>query len=161
MLPATTPLDQPGPGGSTGPLDLPGGPYAGAMRFVTWLMTYAAGLMVAAWLLPGIWFEGPDTGAAEFQEKLLPLMGVAIILGLISTVIEPIVKLISLPFIILTLGLLLFVINALMLMLTAAVANEFDLGFHVNGFWNALVGAIVITVAGWGARALMSSDDRR
>lgn len=129
------------------------------MRFVTWLLTYAAGLAAAAWLLEGIWFEGEASGMAEVQDKLLPLLGVALILGLVSTFIEPVLKLISLPFIILTLGFLLLVINALMLLLTARLADAFDLGFHVDGFWNALVGAIIVTVAGWGARAVLPSND--
>src|SRR5690606_39827968 len=130
-----------------------------AMRFVTWLLTYAAGLAAAAWLLEGIWFEGEARGMAEVQDKLLPLLGVALILGLVSTFIEPVLKLISLPFIILTLGFLLLVINALMLMLTAKVADWFDLGFYVDGFWNALVGSVIVTVVGWGARAVLPGKD--
>ena len=55
-------------------------------------------------------------------------------------------KLLSLPFIILTLGLFLLVINALMLMLTGWIAGQADLGFHVDGFWTALLGSIVITL---------------
>ena len=129
------------------------------MRFVTWLLTYAAGLAVAALLLDGIWFDGADNGSAEIQDKLLPLLGVALILGLVSTFVEPVVKLLSLPFIILTLGLLLLVINALMLMLTAKLADVVDLGFHVDGFWTALVGALVVTVVGWGVRLALPSDD--
>jgi len=129
------------------------------MRFVTWLLTYAAGLAVAAQLLDGIWFDGPSSGLAELQEKVVPVLLVALILGLVSTFIEPVLKLISLPFIILTLGLLLLVINALMLMLTAALARAFDLGFHVDGFWDALVGSLIITVVGWGARLVLPSGD--
>ena len=129
------------------------------MRFVTWLLTYAVGLAAAALLLEGIWFEGASRGSAELQDKILPLLGVALILGLVSTFIEPVLKLISLPFIILTLGFLLLVINALMLLLTAKLADAFDLCFHVDGFWNALVGAIIVTVAGWGARAVLPSKD--
>ena len=129
------------------------------MRFVTWLLTYAAGLAVAAQLLAGIWFDGPDRGQAELQEKILPLLFVALILGLVSTFIEPVIKLLSLPFIILTLGFLLLVINALMLMLTAALADAFDLGFHVDGFWSALVGAVIVTVVGWGVRAALPARD--
>ena len=128
------------------------------MRFVTWLLTYAAGLAVAALLLEGIWFDGPSSGQAELREKILPLLLVALILGLISTFVEPVVKLLSLPFIILTLGLLLLVINALTLMITAWVADAFDLGFHVDGFWSALVGSIIITVVGWGVRVALPGD---
>lgn len=129
------------------------------MRFVTWLLTYAAGLAAAAWLLGGIWFDGPDSGQAELEEKILPLLLVALILGLVSTFIEPVIKLLSLPFIILTLGFLLLVINALMLMLTAALADAFDLGFHVDGFWSALVGAIIVTLVGWGVRTALPTRD--
>ena len=117
-----------------------------------WLLTYAAGLAVAAWLLDGIWFEGAKTGQAELQDKIVPLLVVALILGLVSTFVEPVIKLISLPFIILTLGFLLLVINALMLLLTARLADAFDLGFHVDGFWNALLGSIIVTIVGWGVR---------
>ena len=129
------------------------------MRFVTWLLTYAAGLAVAAVLLEGIWFDGPSSGQAELREKVFPLLLVALILGLVSTFIEPVVKLLSLPFIILTLGLLLLVINAVTLMLTAWVADAFDLGFHVDGFWSALVGAIIVTLVGWGVRTALPTRD--
>jgi putative membrane protein len=129
------------------------------MRFVTWLLTYAAGLAVAAWLLDGIFFDGPGAGQAEIREKILPLFVVALILGLVSTFIEPVIKLISLPFIILTLGFLLLVINALMLLLTAKLADAFDLGFHVDGFWNALIGAVIVTVVGWGVRTALPARD--
>lgn len=128
------------------------------MRFITWLLTYAAGLAVAAWLLDAIWFEGAKNGQAELQDKILPLLLVALILGLVSTFIEPVIKLLSLPFIILTLGFLLLVINALMLLLTARLASAFDLGFHVNGFWNALVGSLIITIVGWGVRSALPAE---
>ena len=114
-----------------------------------WLLTYAAGLAVAAWLLDGIWFEGATSGSAELQDKWLDVLAVALILGLVSTFVEPVVKLLSLPFIILTLGFLLLVINAAMLLFTAWLADIFDLGFTVDGFWTAMLGSVVITVATW------------
>jgi putative membrane protein len=120
------------------------------MRFLMWLLTYAAGLTVAAWLLDGIWFEGATSGQAELQDKWLDVLAVALILGLVSTFIEPVVKLLSLPFIILTLG--------FMLLFTAWLADLFDLGFHVDGFWSALVGSIIITVVGWGVRVALPGD---
>ena len=60
---------------------------------------------------------------------------------------RPIVNLISLPLIVLTLGLMLLVVNALMLMLTSAISGGLNLGFHVDGFWTALFGSIVISLA--------------
>jgi putative membrane protein len=131
----------------------------GVMRFVTWLVTNAVALAVAAWLFDGIRFTGPSHGRAEVEEKLVPLLVVALILGLVSTFIEPVIKVLSLPFIILTLGFLLLVINALMLMLTARLADAFDLGFHVDGFWNALVGAVIVTIVGWGVRTALPARD--
>jgi putative membrane protein len=128
------------------------------MRFITWLLTYAAGLAVAAWLLDGIWFEGASNGQNEIQDKILPLLLVALILGLVSTFIEPVIKLLSLPFIILTLGFLLLVINALMLLLTAKLAGAFDIGFHVDGFWNALLGSLIVTIVGWGVRTALPAE---
>ena len=129
------------------------------MRFITWLLTYAAGLSVAAWLLDGISFAGARSGQAELQDKVVPVLLVALILGLVSTFIEPVIKLLSLPFIILTLGFLLLVINALMLLLTAQLADAFDIGFTVDGFWTAVVGSLVITVVGWGVRTALPSGD--
>ena len=117
------------------------------MRFVTWLLTYAAGLAVAAWLLDGIWFEGARNGQAELQDKIVPLLVVALIMGLVSTFIEPVIKLISLPFIILTLGLFTLVINAFMLQLTEWIAQPLGLDFSIDAFWwDAVIGAIVITL---------------
>jgi putative membrane protein len=123
------------------------------MRFVTWLLTTAGGVAVAAWLLDGISFEG-----ADWQDKVLPLLGVSLILGLVSTFVAPVVKLLSLPFIILTLGLLLLVINALMLLLTARLGDAFDLGFTVDGFWTAVLGSVVITVATWAFAAVVGDE---
>ncbi len=128
------------------------------MRLVIWLGTNAVALAVAAWLIDGISFDGPTSGQAEWQEKVVPLLIVALIMGLVSAIVEPIVKLLSIPFIILTLGLFLLVINALMLMLTGWIADQFDLGFHVEGFWAALLGSIVITIVTWAINAVVEDD---
>ncbi|WP_426245564.1 phage holin family protein [Nocardioides sp. LHG3406-4] len=116
------------------------------MRFVTWLVSTAAAVAVAAWLLDDIWFDGPNAGLDEVQEKIVPLLLVSLILGAVSVFVEPVVKILSLPFIVLTIGLFLLVINALMLMLTAWIAGHLDIGFHVEGFWAALLGGLVITI---------------
>jgi putative membrane protein len=77
----------------------------------------------------------------------------------VSSFVKPIVTFFSIPFIILTLGLFLLVINALMLMFTAWIAGVLDIGFHVNGFWNAVLGSIVITLVNWGIGATLLKDD--
>ena len=129
------------------------------MRFVTWLLTTAAGVAVATWLFNGIYFRGPTYGQAEFDHKLVPLLLVALILGLVSNFVRPVVTFFSIPFIIFTLGLFLLVINALMLMLTAWIAGGVGIGFHVQGFWNALGGSIVITLVNWGTASVLKDDD--
>ncbi|HEX3930192.1 MAG TPA: phage holin family protein [Nocardioides sp.] len=132
------------------------------MRFVTWLLSTAAGVAVATWLISGIYLTGPHTGQAELKHKLLPLLLVALILGLVSSFVKPVVTFFSIPFIIFTIGLFLLVINALMLMLTASIAGGLGIGFHVQGFWNALWGSIVITVVNWFIDvAVLEDDDRR
>ena len=74
---------------------------------------------------------------------------VALILSLINSFVRPILTFLSIPFIIVTLGLFLLVINAGMLLLTDWLADALDIGFNVSGFWPAVGGAIVITVVTW------------
>jgi putative membrane protein len=120
------------------------------MRLVTWLVTNAVALAVAAWLFDGIRFTGPSQGQAEIEEKILPLLIVALILGVVTAIIKPVLTLLSLPLVIITIGLFLLVINAFMLQLTSWLAGKLDIGFHVDGFMTAVGGAIVITIVTWG-----------
>ncbi len=101
------------------------------MRFLTWLLTNAIALAVAAWLIDGIRFTGTD----DTSEKILPLLVVALILGAVSSFVKPVLQILSIPFIIVTLGLFLLVINALMPMLTGWVADTIGVDFEVTGFW--------------------------
>lgn len=128
------------------------------MGFLLKLLAYAAGLAVAAWLLDGIHFSGPGNGSAELQEKALPLLGVALILTLVNTFIRPVLKVLSFPITLLTLGLFLLVINALMLLLTGAIADGVGLGFEVDGFLAAVIGAIIVTVVTWAVDAAAGKE---
>ena len=110
-------------------------------KVLTTVVVSAAALAVAAWIFDGIRVTGADD-----TERALTLLVVAAIFGAINAFIAPVIKLLSLPFIILTLGLALIVINALMLLLAAWIAEQVDLGFVVNGFWTAVGGAIVISL---------------
>jgi putative membrane protein len=131
------------------------------VRFLAWLITNALALAAAAWLFDGISFDGPSQGSAEIQEKLLPLLGVALILGLVSATVKPVLTFLSLPVVILTLGLFLILINAAMLALTSWLAEQLDLGFHVDGFWPAVGGALVITVVTRVVDSLIGPENRR
>ncbi len=127
-------------------------------RLLSLVLTNAVALAVAAWLFDGIRFTGPSSGQAELEEKWLPLLLVALILGLVSSFVKPVLTFLSFPFIILTLGLFLLVINAGMLLLTGWLAEQLDIGFRVNGFWVAVGGAIVITLVTWVVDGLIGSD---
>ena len=130
------------------------------MRIVLRLISTALALAVAAWLFDGISFTGPSRGAEELQEKLLPLLLVAAILGLITSFVKPLLVIVSFPLVILTLGLFLLVINALVLLLTDALADALDIGFQVDGFWPALGGALVITIVTWMVDGATGVDER-
>jgi putative membrane protein len=114
------------------------------MKLLMRLIVNAVALAVAAWLLNGITISGSGTGS-----RIVTLVVVAAIFGLVNAVVRPLAKLLSLPFIILTLGLLIFVINALMLLLTSWISSGLNVRFHVEGFGTALVGALIITVVSW------------
>jgi putative membrane protein len=116
------------------------------MRLVIWLVANTLAVAVAAWIVPGIRFTEPG-GLAENWPAVL---GVGVILGVVSSFVKPVVKILSIPFIIITLGLFLWVINALMLLLTGWLAKQLDLGFVVDDFfWSALLGALVISLVNW------------
>ena len=106
------------------------------MIFLLRLLINAAALWVAIQLVDGI----------EHRGSWWSLLFVSLVFGLLNASIRPLLKLLSLPIIILTLGLFIFVINALMLLLTGWVSGQLNLGFYVNGFWDAFVGGFIISV---------------
>ena len=114
------------------------------MSFLVKVVVNAAALAVAAWLLAGISVRDGRVG-----QQLLTILLVGLVFGLVNAVVRPVVTILSLPFILLTLGLLIFVINALMLLLTSWLSGKIGLGFHVDGFWSALWGALIVMVATW------------
>jgi putative membrane protein len=120
------------------------------VRFLIWVVVNALALAAAAWLLDGIHVAGTST-----EDRLITLVVVALIFGVVNALLAPVIKLISLPFIILTLGLFLLVINAAMLLLTSWISGELGLGFEVDGFLTAVLGAIVVTIATWILEAVL------
>jgi putative membrane protein len=128
------------------------------MTMKTWLiriLTNACALAVAAWLFDRISITG-DTD----RDRVLTLVVVALIFGVVNEFVRPIVALLSLPLYLLTLGLMFFVVNALMLMLTSWVADQLDIGFHVEGFWTAVFGGIVISIVSWVVGQVLPEPDR-
>lgn len=123
------------------------------MRFLIWVVVNALALAAATGLLSGITLTGPTEG-----DRVVTLVLVALVFGVVNAVVRPVVKLISLPFIMLTLGLLIFVINALMLLLTSWLSEQLGLGFHVDGFVTAVLGAVIVAVATWVLERLLPRD---
>jgi putative membrane protein len=123
------------------------------VRFLVWVVVNAAALAVAAALLDGITLTGATDG-----DRVVTLVLVALVFGVVNAVVRPVVKLLSLPFILLTLGLLIFVINALMLLLTSWLSGQLGLGFHVDGFFTAIVGAVIVMVATWVLELVLPGD---
>lgn len=123
-----------------------------------WAIT-AAALALAAQLIDGIWFEGATSGRAEVEDKLVALLVVALISCAITAFVKPVLTILSIPFILVTLGLFLIVINALLLRFTAWLADGVDLGFHVDGFWPAVWGSIIISITTWFLDAVVGVDD--
>jgi len=101
-------------------------------NFLIRLIVNALALTVAAWLLPGIQMSD------DFTDVLL----VALVFGVLNALLKPILLILSLPLLILTLGLFAFVVNALLLLLTARLMDD----FAVSGFWTAVLGSIVISI---------------
>lgn len=125
------------------------------MNYLIRVLVSALALGAAAWLFDGIEVVGTDAG-----EQALTLLGVGLIFGLVNAIVAPVVKLLSLPFIILTLGLMLLLINALMLWLTSEIAQGLDLGFRVDGFWTTIFGAIVISIVSAVLGGILDDGDR-
>jgi putative membrane protein len=112
--------------------------------FLIRLLVNAVALWTAEILVDGIELKSDTLGG-----RIATLLIVAAIFGLVNTIIKPIVRLLTLPLFILTLGLITFVVNALLLWLTGAISSGTGLHFSVEGFWAAFWGAIVVTVVSW------------
>ena len=109
------------------------------------LLINAAALWAATRLVPGIAFSG--------DWRLL--LVVALVFGVLNAVVRPVLMLLTLPFLLLTLGLFTFILNAFMLWMTSSVSEALGLGFHVAGFWAAFLGALVVTVVSFGLSVVL------
>ncbi|MFE3521982.1 phage holin family protein [Streptomyces sp. NPDC059161] len=122
-------------------------------NFVVKTIANAAALAVAIWLVKNITLTGDSTG-----RKALTLILVALVFGVVNFLVKPVVKLLSFPLFILTLGLITLVINALMLLLTSWLADKLNLSFHVEGFCAAVVGGLIISIVSWAMHIVLPDD---
>jgi putative membrane protein len=111
--------------------------------FILRIMINALSIAIAVKLVDGITFSG------EWWKMII----IGAVFGIINSLIRPIVKFFTFPFIILTLGLFTFIINALMLLITESLSESFNLGLQIHGFlpafWGALIVSIVSTFLSW------------
>ncbi|MFI5805596.1 phage holin family protein [Streptomyces sp. NPDC051561] len=120
------------------------------MNFVVKTIANAVALWVAYLLIDDITLTGTSTGG-----KVGTLLVVALLFGLVNVLVKPVVRLLSFPLFVLTLGLFTLVVNALMLLLTSWLADKFDLPFHVEGLWTAIVGALIISIVSWALNVIL------
>jgi putative membrane protein len=119
---------------------------------------------VALWVAALVLSDGIHLGqrADSLSARLLTILFVAVVFGLVNAFVKPIAKLFSLPFIILTLGLFTLVVNALMLQITSWLAGALNLDFHIDSFfWDAVLGALVITFVSLLLNILIPDDNDR
>jgi putative membrane protein len=126
-------------------------------NFLIRVVVNGVALWVAALLLDGIDLAEGD---ADWTSKVVTIVLVALLFGVINAFIKPIVRLFSLPFLILTLGLFTFIINAFMLQITEWISDAIGLSFTIDDFfWDAILGALIITVVSWILNVILPDDD--
>jgi putative membrane protein len=113
------------------------------MKFLIRLVLNAVAIGIAAWCVPGLYLAGPGTAL---------LAGA--IFGFVNALVKPVLILLTLPLTLVTLGLFLFVVNALCLGATAAVVP----GFDIAGFGSAFVGALVVSLVSWILNGVLLKD---
>jgi putative membrane protein len=116
------------------------------MRFVLRLVLNAIAIAVAAWFVPGVHVTG-----------LGPALIAGALLGFVNALVRPLLLILTLPFTLLTLGLFIFIVNAVCFGLTAALVP----GFSLDGFFAAFLGALVVTVVSWLLSALLPDRKNR
>jgi putative membrane protein len=125
------------------------------MKHVIGVIVSAAALGVAAWAIPGIQVSGHSDAS-----KAGTLLVVALIFGIINTVLKPIIKTVGCAFYVLTLGLAALIVNGLLLWLASYLAGRLSLPFHITGFLAAVEGALIVGVVSW-LLHLILGDKRR
>lgn len=126
------------------------------MRMILRLLANAAALAIATFLLSGISLTADTTG-----DKVLALLVVALIFGVLNALVKPLFTLVTAPIVLLTLGLFLLVINACIMLLTSWISEKVSLGWHVEGFWTALFGAVIVSIVSFVLNAFVPDKNER
>jgi putative membrane protein len=122
------------------------------MRLLIRWLIMAIAVAAAVWLIPGIRVQGTDA--------VLAVAAMAVVLGLVNALIRPILRLLSCPLIILTLGLFTLVINGVTLWFASIIAQWLGIGFYVDNILAAILGGIVVGVVSF-LLSLLFPDKKR
>ena len=106
------------------------------MGFLIRTLINAVALWAAVRLVTGVDYSGTWLG----------LLGVALVFGILNAIVRPVLIFFSVPLLLITLGLFTFVINGVLLLLTAWMSGAFGMAFYVRGIWSAILGALVVTI---------------
>lgn len=123
-------------------------------NFIVKTLANAGALGIATWLIKDITLTGDST-----TRKVFSLILVALVFGVVNWLVKPVVKLLSFPLFILTLGLITLVVNALMLLLTSWLCDKLSLDFHVHGFWTAVLGGLIVSIVSWALHMVLPDDE--
>ena len=121
------------------------------MNLLIRLIVNAVALWLATRFVDGISFDG----------QMPFLLVVALVFGAVNTIVKPILMVLTFPFLIVTLGLFLLVLNAVMLWLTGAISDATGLGFHVSSFKAAFIGGLVVSVVSFVLSLMVGSDSKK
>ena len=120
---------------------------------IRWAIS-ALSLFAAAWLITGIHVDD--------SRGWVVYAAMAVILSLVNALIRPLLKLLTCPLILLTLGLFTLVVNAVSLLAASSIANNvFKVGFYIDGFWPAFWGAIIVSVVSIVLNAVIRDEDEK
>ena len=121
------------------------------MNLLIRLIINALALWLATRLVDGISFDG----------QIAFLFVVALVFGAVNTIVKPILMVLTFPFLIVTLGLFLLVLNAAMLWLTGAISDAAGLGFHVSSFKAAFIGGLVVSMVSFVLSLMVGGDSKQ
>lgn len=128
------------------------------MTFVLRVVVNAFALWITSLLVSGF----DIVGASSTEGTIFVLLGVAAIFGVVNAAVRPVVAFLSVPFYILTLGLFTFVVNTLMLLLTAWITGHTSWGIRIDGgFWTAFLAALLVTVVSFFGSLAIGRADRK
>ncbi len=140
-------------------------------RIIIRIAINALALWVAGWILPGMNIAstsvvgkdvGGASGSAHVINTILAYLFIGLVFGIVNALVKPVVKLLSLPVTLLTLGLFTIVINAAMLWLTAWITTFTPVALTIDSFfWTAILAALIISVVSMVAGGVSKSDSHR